>query len=247
MASQDQTRISVLHATYQRPSQAEWVRRVWLRTAEHPERVQWVFAFTEDDVASHELITWEQAAHVPCSRVTTIQPEVVGEIGGSAVRNWNAAATVADGDVLVVCADDLTPPQQFDPQIPAPPPWDTELLRRIGDVTQPKVLAFGDGTGRRFIPHPVITRAWYQLFGCVFNPEYPGVFCDNELTLETSKRKARVDALDWAWNHEHPLLNKKLEWSGSHRVMNSRTAYEHGRAVWDRRNPGVDPVKDIWF
>src|SRR6476646_7802668 len=91
-------RISLLHATYRAGQIALEGRDAWLARAGDPEQIEHIFAFDADDELS---AGFDGVASPPRDGVT-------------AVRNWNAAAAVATGDLLVTIADDLLPCEGWD-------------------------------------------------------------------------------------------------------------------------------------
>ena len=99
--------ISLLHATYHRPGGPAEVRDAWLAGAERPDRVEYVVAMDADDDSAIGATTgWKRVLSPPSSAIT-------------AVRNWNAAASIARGALMVTIADDLFPPRGWDTQLDA--------------------------------------------------------------------------------------------------------------------------------
>jgi len=90
--------ISLLHATFHAPDRALEVRETWLAYSARADLVEHIFAMDADDDQSI-------AATQAYSRV--ISPARSGEV--TFVRNVNAAAASARGDLLFVIADDLYP------------------------------------------------------------------------------------------------------------------------------------------
>src|SRR5882724_9650615 len=110
---QGRPRISLLHATYKRVGGPAEVRDAWLDRAVDPDSIEYVLSMDADDLAT--------------VAVTEGLPRLVNPPQGgavTAVRNWNAAAAAANGDLLVVIADDLFPPHG----------WDRTLLETIGGL-----------------------------------------------------------------------------------------------------------------
>ena len=146
--------ISLLHATYRSGAPAVAVRRTWLEHADSSSEVEHIFAMDEDDELSLRTTAGLRRVINPPS------PERV-----SAVRNWNSAAASAQGDLLFVIADDLTPP----------PHWDSTLRSFVGTLDPNKfafVVCVGDlDKGAELIRHPVISRQFYSRFG-LFGPEF---------------------------------------------------------------------------
>lgn len=216
-------RISLLHAARGRVVEGAQTRSRWLEAAMHPERVEHIFAFAIDDMETGRTLSR--------FRYTTSEPGLHKLPGGNAVANWNAAAREATGDILAVIADDLEPAIG----------WDMEVERLL-DVTKPQVLVAPDGVrnkeGVELICHPILTRAYYHRLGNVFDPEYRGVFCDNEFTDRAKQDGVCVYDKDARiYRHNHPV-GGEVPMDAVHAHMNSREAYEFGRAVYERRKAG---------
>jgi hypothetical protein len=227
--------ISLLHATYHRRSGPLEVKSCWLDLADRPDLVDYVFAIDADDRSAVE----QTAGHT----------RVVGPPGESevtAVRNWNAAAAEARGDLLMVIADDLFPPQH----------WDTALAK-IAGALDPTQISFAvkvtDGPRERrvLLRHPVVSRAFYEHHG-LFSDAYRGVYCDNDITVRAFWHAVILDGRSLVLEHRHPALGKAPR-SESHRRIMEQREYEFGRrtfrAVWPflRRNARVrlvSPVED---
>lgn len=209
-------RISLLHATFRAGAVAVAVRDEWLANAADPKRVEHIFACDVDDEVS-----------MACPEIAT---SVVGAVmdGVSAVRNWNAAAERANGDVLVVMSDDLWPMAG----------WDLQLESLCGDL-DPQRAAFvikvrdnADDTSE-LIRHPVISRRYYRLHG-LWWPQYEGHLVDNDFTLAAQRRNVVIDGRAYQFDHRDPHHNG-AEWSESHRRM--LTSQELGREVFAERWP----------
>jgi len=115
-------RLSLLHATRGRPSQARECRQNWLNAAAKPERVVHIFAVDADDADS-------------IRGLADLNPRIVERAGGGCVAAWNLAASASTGDVLIQLSDDWSPVQN----------WDGEFVKRLRDVSQPGVLRVSDG------------------------------------------------------------------------------------------------------
>jgi Glycosyl transferase family 2 len=185
-------KISLLHATYHRSTGPLGVKEAWLDLADGPDHIEYILAMDDDDeatVARTEGHLW-----------------VIGPAIGTvtAVRNWNAAAKAARGDLIMVVADDLFPPAG----------WDTTLLGMIGRL-DPTVVPFAvKVSDSPFTPdaphekdtklhHPAISRAFYQRHG-LFSDEYTGLFCDTDLTVRAFWESVILDGRSLVLDHQHP-------------------------------------------
>lgn len=216
-------KISLLHATFRRRGGPVAIKETWLGRADHPGQIEYVFAMDEDD---EESIRQTDGHH------RIISPSGHGFV--TAVRNWNAAASKASGDLLMVIADDLLPPEG----------WDTSVLGLLGrldpldDCFAVKVSEHSSVEGDVLLRHPVVSRAFYQSYG-LFAPGYRGVFCDNDITTRAFWRAAILDGRDLRLQHEHPTVDPAENWSESHRRVNSDLEWAYGRdlyrSMWSRR------------
>ena len=215
-------RISLLHATYHRAGGPLIVRDAWLARADNPGDVEYVFAMDADDDGSIKDTDG-------CLRVVG-QP-AIGLV--TAVRNWNNAAAAATGDLLMVIADDLFPPQG----------WDTALLDLI-TALDPEDVAFAvnvsdsSDESEVLLRHPVVSRAFYQQHG-LFNEVYRGVYCDDDITRRAFWRAAILDGRSIVLEHQHPSIDMTVERSDSQSRINSSQEYCYGRdqylAIWSRQ------------
>lgn len=216
--------VSLLHATWQRSSTPMEVRDAWLENSAHPEAVEYIFAMDADDDAS---ICWTEGhlrvVSTPDIRVTT-------------VRNWNAAAQLATGDLLVVIADDLFPPMH----------WDTLLWQLVRDL-DPRRHPFGikvtDSSNPRdtLMRHPVISRALFEANG-LFDSRFRGVYCDNDITLTCFWNYSIIDGRELILEHRHPSADPSITHSKSQTRQNLSIEYAHGARIlvdkwpaWKRR------------
>ena len=209
-------RISLLHATHRSGPPAVAVRDLWLERAVDATRIEHIFAADADDEIS--LACPEIANAV----IGTPMPGLV-----TAVRNWNAAAEIAAGDLLMVIADDLLPPLG----------WDIEVESLCVDL-DPRRAAFvvdlkdheADSSG--LIRHPVISWRYYERFG-LWHPEYTGHLVDNDFTWSAHRRNVVIGGGSFTLDHRSPLLGAPA--TESHLLM--LTSKEHGKKVLARRWP----------
>ena len=207
--------ISILHATFRRPLGPIPVKETWLERAHDPDLVDYVLAMDADDPETVKL--------------TDGHNRVVGSPGGgfvTSVRNWNAAASRARGDLLVVVADDLLPP----------PGWDVELRRIVGTLDPQEVkfaVKFSDSPFPNdvLLRHPVVSRAFYERFG-LFSNQYRGVYCDNDITAKAFWHAVILDGRRLVMEHRHPTLESTERPSSSHTRVNDDVEYEFGKKVF---------------
>jgi hypothetical protein len=211
--------ISLIHATRANPERALKTADLWLERATKPERVRHIFGVQADDTKS--ISAFDDSVF---DYVTTPPPPAWAS---SSVANWNAAAHASTGDLLLMIADDLLPPLG----------WDV-ALDPLADIAEPAVAVYvpdqlsNDGLMR----HPVINRAFLRKRGNVFDPDYYGVFCDNDFNVYCQVagiKTLMVHGLKF--HHEHPIggaaMNPITE------LQNTEQAYAYGRKIYEGKWP----------
>lgn len=220
MSLAERPTISLLHATYQRPGGPNEIRDRWLASADHPAHVEYVVAMDSHDATAIATTTSDLRVISPSSPSVT------------AVRNWNAAANLASGDLLIVISDDLTPP----------PHWDTALDAQMAPL-RPRDHAFAmkvtDSPQRStLLRHPVISRAFYRTHG-LFDARYTGVYCDDDITTRAYWKAFILDATAVVLDHLHPSTTS-VEPTDSQQKVNTEEEYHRGAraftTAWDSRH-----------
>ena len=204
--------ITVLHATRGRPDKALRARELFIKRAGAP--VEYIFGLDSDDKDS--ILALAKYPHA-----------IVANGGNGIVAAINAAAEKATGRILVMAADDCLPPEN----------WALSVrVAFAGQLHEPRVLATSDGySNQQLIPHPIMTRAFYQEQGYFFCPEYPHLFCDTELTVRASVAGQIIDARHLVFKHENPMFTgEKPDAMAVER--NSPEAWAIGEAIFKRRN-----------
>ena len=212
-------RISLLHATRGRTTQAVSAREIWLNAAVNPSQVEHIFAVDSDDAASVEM----------CKQFVAVVSDKK-----SCVAAWNLAARKARGDILIQLSDDWTPPMG----------WDARLLEVIGQRDPQKeqfVIAPSDGTRTDdLLCMAILSRARYEAQGSeMFHEGYESVFSDNEFTHRAYSDNVVIDARSaLRFEHHHPAFGKgKMDATYAHN--NSDARYKAGEALFKARNPNA--------
>lgn len=217
--------VSLLHATWHRSSTPIEVRDAWVGNATYPEAVDYVFAMDADDEAS---ILWTRGHRRAID---------AADVHATTVRNWNAAAQIAIGDLLVVVADDLFPPKHWDRHL-----W--KLVHGLDPSRHPFAIKVADSLDPQdtLMRHPVISRALYEKNG-LFDSRFRGVYCDSDITLTCFWNYSIIDGRDLVLEHRHPTVDPSITQSESHAKQNHPMEYLHGTSVlagkwpaWKRRS-----------
>lgn len=207
--------ITLVHATRGRHQQALACRERWLNSADNAAAVETVWCVDEDDKPS--VTVAKQFRHV------VVAP------GGGCVAAWNAGAVKATGRVLVQLSDDWHPPHG----------WDTSILRELGNLDRPAVLAVSDGhRADDLLCMAILTRArWEQQGREMFSCEYKSMYSDNEFSHRAWKDGVVVDARTrLTFEHAHPAFGKAAM-DATYAASNSAERYADGLATFKRRNP----------
>lgn len=103
-------KVSLIHASYKSPDQSRAVRNYWLSMASGQVPIEHCLGFEFDDEETRReyaipngVVNGKSADQLTNFITTPVTS------GVSAVANWNAAASISTGDLLLVIADDLIP------------------------------------------------------------------------------------------------------------------------------------------
>lgn len=220
-------KISLLHATRGRPAQAWRCRMNWLRAADNPDAIEHIFGLDQGDYASLPLANVRHAVNHPIA-------------GHGPVGAWNAAATVAKGEVMIQLSDDWEPFQG----------WDTAILSSIGDTSKPAVLAVSDGNRKDdLLCMAILTRARYKQQGYLFHPEFFSMYSDNWFSECAFRDGVVIDARERiTFEHLHPAFGKG-EMDDTYARSNDGYRYMTGEGIMQRLRQGLKVSADIegWF
>ena len=210
--------ISLLHATYHRESGPIDVKETWLARAERRDLVEYIFAMDADDRATVSMTV---------DHLRVVSPPISGRV--TSVRNWNAAASISTGDLLMVIADDLFPPSA----------WDSQLRDLLRDL-DPKRMSFAVKVTDSPVPrdtllrHPIVSRSFYEQHG-LFSDAFDGVYSDNDITIRAFWRAIIVDGRSLGFEHRHPTLDPSVAYSSSHLRINSPLEYQKAALAFSRK------------
>lgn len=168
------------------------------------------------------------------------------------VEAVNNLAKHAQGQILIVIADDQFPCENWDAKI-----YDALLPMNFGDVIpiggkHPEYTEFvvrvSTGTPneheRRIMVMPILSRARYQKLGYVFYPEYESMFADNDFCEMAERDGIVIEARHLVFPHKHVGFDwQTQQWIKDVRVnvddayaqQNRPEAYRIGREVIARR------------
>lgn len=205
--------IALVHATRGRPYQASVARKLWQDLADCPERVEHIFVFDEDD---HESL--------PLCRMN----HLIVPAGGGCVNAWNQGVMATRAPVIVQLSDDWIPC----------PKWDSIILERLGDITQPSVLAVSDGLrDDQLLCMAICTRTYWAQDHYLFHPDFTGVYSDNFFTKVAYDRKQVIEARDIVFTHNHYLKTGEAP-DQTYKNQNAQARYDEGQQIFQRLTQG---------
>lgn len=219
--------ISLLHATHENHLSYVELEARWRLTASYPARIEHIFAMDDSAKVSRKLTEGSR-------RVITRRSDALS----TAVANWNAASVLASGDLLFVIADDLIPSKGWDEKISAGlTPADCQSV--------PFALKVADSDLENtdtLLRHPIISRAFYERNG-LFNNEFRGVYCDDDLTLRAFFGAQILDRRNVVFRH-----SGGDNFSISKELMNRPDEYTFGKKVFTRNwgpLPKLFPTRNL--
>jgi hypothetical protein len=201
----------------------------WMEMASGEVTLEYIFSVDRDDTAYSSV---ETTPNLPGLAV------IKGDNRGN-VDAYNRAAWASTGQVLVQVHDDVTPPQN----------WDLLILDQIKDVTKPALLHVNDGTPpevnlekKGWLPTiAILTRAFAEKVGGMWNPGYISLFCDDDLGQKAIQDGVFLDAPDIVFKHD---------WQGADRDETQKRSYaqanwEHGEKLFLTRKAAGFP-DGVW-
>lgn len=216
---------SMCHASG-RPGQWKACYDDWWAACDNPAAVEYILAIDE---------RWGFDPKMP--PVVNDRTRVIWWAGkrGSTTA-WNAAAAESRGQVLVMVADDLRPPLR----------WDTELLKVIPDlnaefVVQVSSAKLPDDAG--LMVAYLLSRKRYERLGYVINPEYIGIYADNEFGGHARQDGVVIDARHLMFRHHHPYYGDGLfPRDAVYDAGNTSEAVVQGLALYAKRKASGFPL-----
>jgi hypothetical protein len=253
-------KISLLHATRGRPEMALAAHDKWVEMASGEVTLEYIFSIDDDDPLSgvgkgaNQHDTHGKPSRVAVPRAPDHGPVVIDVLWESIVAKnaqlihgdnrgnvdaYNRAAWASTGQVLVQVHDDVTPPQN----------WDLLILDQIKDVNRPALLHVNDGTPpevnlekKGWLPTiAILTRAFAEKVGGMWNPGYISLFCDDDLGQKAIQDGVFLDAPDIVFKHD---------WQGADRDETQKRSYaqanwEHGERLFLTRKAAGFP-DGVW-
>ena len=206
-------RFSICHATA-RPDGWQESYRAWLSQATQPSQVEYILAVDRDgpfegyEFPEGVRVVWNEARHC-------------------VVDAYNAAASAAQGTVLILGADDMFPC----------PKWDRELRKLIRDPQADFVIQVSSGIAqhdnRGLMALEIFSRARYERLGYAFWPEYESMYPDDDFSEHARQDGVVIDGRHLLFPHRHSC--NESDWDEVSRLENDPERYRRGFEVLRRR------------
>ncbi len=192
---------SLIHASYKSQGQAKKIRDYWLNMARNPHVIEHCLGFEEQDQQVRDEFGLDLGNFGKSFDGLTGYVTTKSDSSPSAIRNWNAAAKMSSGKILIAIADDLVPNLYWDEQLLEIISGD-QAFRKLWVVSDARCSLKLNNLHRDILPrHPVITRALYESYGFIFDPRYTTVGPDDEWLLEGIKNSFLSDARSVEFHH----------------------------------------------
>jgi len=207
---------SLLHATARLPTGWQAAARAWQERADNPFALEYILCIHESDIANLPLPERDLTNRV-----------VVNRARSCSIDNWNCAAKVSRGQILITVADDWFPPEH----------WDSHLLSVVPDPKKERCVWVATGGNEGLMQFSILTRPYYERYGRIFYEEYVSVFSDNDFQGQSEKDGVLLDCRKTlpVFEHQHPSFGYSDRWDDTYAKQNSAAAYKLGREVFERR------------
>jgi len=212
-------RFSLCHASGRLPYGWRKAAQSWLKTCDCPQEVEHILAIDEHLYLQHTLV-------FPHSTVRCVVPS------RGSTHQYNEAAAVADGVILIQIADDLFPC----------PHWDSLILNALplDYASSPYVLSQDNSDNSDLITHAIMTRPYYERFGYIGHPDYKHLMEDVEFTDVANASGCVIQAKQIRFRHLNPEAGT-AEWDDVYRRQRTPELLKWAQALYERRKAAGFP------
>lgn len=217
---------SICHTTA-RPSEWRKAYHAWISQAKHPDLVEYV-------LICDRKAGFEGTPHLrPQDKVGWDTDPRQCFVGGV-----NLACSASSGQVIIINADDIFPPEH----------WDEKLLEILPDLDADFVVQTASGTpadDRGLMVLAIQSRTRYQKNGYGLYPAYASMYADDDFSEHARADGVVIEARHLLFEHRHPLYNKQTPMDAVYERQNRDEAYQQGRTILAQRraeNFGKKPV-----
>lgn len=189
-------KISLLHASRQRPQIAFNCFKEWITNSSYSEQIQYILGLDDDDPTVNEYIKLFVPPDKPCQFIMNCSNS------RNVVQALNNAVKCIDDktEIIMSVSDDQGCFKG----------WDDAILKCFKDVDNfkdPKFLGVSDGMRSygNVLVYYISNRAYYNKFKYILYPEYDGVFADSEMTA-VARKVGIINAPYLKFQHKHYTL-----------------------------------------
>lgn len=154
-------KISIIHASRSRPSQALHAYRQWTSSVKDRTNIQYILSIDTTDTPENKVAYQE------------IKPDVLlCQPNTSAIEAFNRGAQMATGDLIIAISDDFNI---------VPFHWDEHLTQMLRDKSD-YIVKTDDGAQPWIITLPIMDKAYYKRHGYIYPPHIRHMFADTWMT-----------------------------------------------------------------
>lgn len=224
--------ISLLHPSRSRPKQAADAFKRWLTKASGQHKIEHILSIDYDD------------PHLEGYKGQDYNHEWTLILAGNntnAVQATNKAAAASHGDILIMLSDDFECQQNWDKLI-----VDAYVHNLSSTSPDGYVLKTFDGLQKWIVTLAIMDRAYYEMQGYFYYPEYKHMFCDTEMTHKAELEGRLIVRNDLIFPHNHYSQGKTKKDETNRRADDT---WNQGEALYLRRVrenfglTGVDAMK----
>jgi len=182
-------KISLLHASRQRPVKSFEACHQWLMNAKNIKNIEYILSLDTDDPCLMDYQRLWDDLNIPNSQLLINDNR-------SLVDAANAAAEASKGDLIILMSDDFESPKD----------WDELLLKELKGKEDYLVRTF-DGVQKWLITLPIMDRKYYNRFGYIYHPSYYHLFVDASQT-HVGELLGRIVNVPLTFEHKHYTTGK---------------------------------------
>lgn len=190
--------ISIIHPSRSRPKKALETFNKW---SDRSKSERYILSLDYDDPCLQEYLNimpdefklWSDTHKQPSQNAYI----VVGK-NKSSVEAINNAARFAGG-IFIVVSDDTEPCNNWH--------YEIESIARAQPYDAAWILKTYDGIQPWIITMPIMSEAYYNLFGYIYYPGYQHLFCDTELTCVADILGRKITS-NLLFPHNHYSIGK---------------------------------------
>lgn len=208
--------ISLLHPSRGRPKKALETFNNWLNKSSGTHKIEHILAIDNDDpeLSNYKALDFGNSWTV-----------ILSGNHGCAVAATNRAADISHGEILVMLSDDFDCPEH----------WDTRIVEAMAGH-EGCVLKTFDGLQKWIVTLAIMDRAYYNLQGHFYFPQYKHMFCDTDMTHKAELEGRLIIRNDIVFPHNHYSQGKSKKDNTSERAD---ATWNQGEAIYLRRIKGL--------